>query len=62
MSANRSEAVAIARAAVGIEGNRSVLDPLAGIPNHPFFDRKLRFFSGCDSKGRIRLYAMTIQD
>lgn len=46
-------------AAIGM-GNRLVNDPLAGIPNSPFFNRELRFFSGMDGKGRVRLCAFTI--
>lgn len=62
MSAKGSDVVVnVAPAAVGM-GNRPVFDPLAGFPHPPFFNRKLQFFSGCDTKGRIRLYAMTIHE
>jgi hypothetical protein len=43
-------------------GNPPVLDPLAGIPSHPYFNRQLRFTSACDSIGRIRLATITIQE
>ena len=57
----KSYAAAEAKAAVGV-GNPLVLDPLAGFPNSPYFNRKLRFMSGMDSIGRIRLAAFTIGD
>lgn len=46
-------------------GNPAVLDPLPGFPtfpNHPFFERNLKFVSTMDRAGRIRLAAVTIQE
>ncbi|AVD99745.1 hypothetical protein HWB51_gp067 [Mycobacterium phage Cuke] len=53
---------AIARKAAVGDGNPPILDPSAGFPNHPFFDRKLRFVSASDTKGRIRLCALTVDE
>lgn len=55
----KSYAAAEAKAAVGV-GNPLVLDPLAGFPNPPYFNRKLKFTSALDGMGRIRLAAFTI--
>ncbi|QNJ59334.1 hypothetical protein SEA_MRMIYAGI_122 [Mycobacterium phage MrMiyagi] len=58
MSAKR---IVAPQAAVG-SGNPPIFDPSAGFPNHPFFNRNLRFVSASDSRGRIRLCALTIED
>jgi hypothetical protein len=42
-------------------GNPAVLDPLPGIPSHPFFRRDLKFCSTIDRAGRIRFAAFTIE-
>lgn len=61
MSTVSRDAVALRVGKIGV-GSPPVPDPLAGIPNDPFFDRKLRFTQVMDSKGRIRLGAFTIQE
>lgn len=57
----KSDVADVAQAAVGV-GDHSVIDPLSGFPNDPFFNRKLRFVSATDSMGRIRLAALTTQE
>jgi len=40
-------------------GNPSVFDPLAGYPNHPYFNRDLLFTSAKDMVGRTKLAAIS---
>lgn len=62
MSANNSTGPAVRFSAAVGNGNPPVFDPLAGFPNSPFFNRKLKFCSTFDALGRVRCSAFTIHD